>query len=362
MPHYRSAIYNLISEELPVDIYAGDTAGFPIKLIAYPQLKGFKRTFRYRKVFKSAYILSGASLLSFKNYNTYLITGAYNCISTWLILAMLLFSQKKVYLWSHGFYGGEGKIKNLIKKIYFGMSSGVLLYGQRARKLMIENGFSPAKLHVIYNSIDWHNQKSIRMKLKQQSIYTEYFKEDLPTIIFVGRIQKVKKIELLIDALVELSKSGTRINLIIVGDGSHRNSLADIVLNLGLKDNVYFYGSCYDEEKIGRLIFNADIFVSPGNVGLAAIHSLSYGTPVITHDNFENQMPEFEAIDRGVTGDFFKEDSISDLCQLIMRWINKSPEERNKIREACYQTIDQKYNPIIQIELLKSLLNSRQSA
>jgi len=118
MPHYRSAIYNLISEELPVDIYAGDTAGFPIKLIAYPQLKGFKRTFRYRKVFKSAYILSGASLLSFKNYNTYLITGAYNCISTWLILAMLLFSQKKVYLWSHGFYGGEGKIKNLIKKIY----------------------------------------------------------------------------------------------------------------------------------------------------------------------------------------------------------------------------------------------------
>lgn len=359
MPHYRSTIYKLISEELPVDIYAGDSAGFPIKLFTYSQLKGFKKTFRYRKIFGSTYILLGSSLLSFKNYNAYLLTGAYNCISTWVILAMLMFSKKKVYLWSHGYYGGENKIKKLIKKIYFGMSSGVLLYGQRARKLMIENGFPRTRLHVIYNSIDWHNQKSIRVRLRKQNIYNEYFKEDLPTIIFIGRIQKIKKIELLIDALSELISHGTKINLIIVGDGNHMHNLTERVLKLGIMDNVYFYGSCYDEEEIGKLIYNADIFVSPGNVGLAVIHSFSYGTPVITHDNFKNQGPEFEAIDRGVTGDFFKENSISDLCQSIMKWINKSPEERYKIREACYQIIDQNYNPIKQIELLKSLFNSR---
>ena len=45
-------------------------------------------------------------------------------------------------------------------------------------------------------------------------------------------------------------------------------------------------------------------FVSPGNVGLTAIHSLSYGTPVLTHNNFNNQMPEVESIQPGFNGYF----------------------------------------------------------
>ena len=40
----------------------------------------------------------------------------------------------------------------------------------------------------------------------------------------------------------------------------------------------------------------SDLTVSPGNIGLTAIHSLSYGTPVCSHSNFNNQMPESEAI------------------------------------------------------------------
>ena len=56
--------------------------------------------------------------------------------------------------------------------------------------------------------------------------------------------------------------------------------------NLNLQDQIWFYGACYDESKLGELIFNADLCVSPGNVGLTAVHSMGYGTPVITHNNF----------------------------------------------------------------------------
>ena len=61
----------------------------------------------------------------------------------------------------------------------------------------------------------------------------------------------------------------------------------------------------YDENEIGDLIYNADLCVSPGNVGLTAIHTLTYGTPVLSHANFPNQMPEFEAIDKDFTSFLF---------------------------------------------------------
>lgn len=68
--------------------------------------------------------------------------------------------------------------------------------------------------------------------------------------------------------------------------------------------NVWFYGSCYDEQTNAELIYNADMCVAPGNVGLTAIHAMTFGCPVITHSDFKWQMPEFEAIHPGKTGDF----------------------------------------------------------
>ena len=53
------------------------------------------------------------------------------------------------------------------------------------------------------------------------------------------------------------------------------------------------------------------------NVGLTAIHSLSFGTPVLTHNNFDNQMPEVQAINEGENGGFFIENDLEDLIKKI---------------------------------------------
>ncbi len=72
-----------------------------------------------------------------------------------------------------------------------------------------------------------------------------------------------------------------------------------------LQDRVNFFGASYDEELNYRLIACSDCCISPGEVGLTAIHSLMYGTPVITHNNFDQQMPEYEAIIPKYNGDYF---------------------------------------------------------
>ena len=55
--------------------------------------------------------------------------------------------------------------------------------------------------------------------------------------------------------------------------------LAQPLLKKGL---CHFQGAVFDESN-SELIYHSDLCVSPGNVGLTAIHSLTYGVPVATH-------------------------------------------------------------------------------
>ena len=97
-----------------------------------------------------------------------------------------------------------------------------------------------------------------------------------------------------------------------------------------------FFGPCYDESKIAELIFNADICLSPGNAGLTSIHVLTYGTPVITHNNSVHQMPEFESIIDGKNGTFFEENNLDDMIRVVSEWLYHYPSKIQEIIDACY--------------------------
>lgn len=356
--HYRAPIYKLIDREFQCDFYIGDKVSSSIKKMNYEELLGFKKELKNYYLIGNTYWQRGAIRTIFSNYKNYIITGEPICLSTWLILVLARFTSKKTYLWTHGWYGRETKIKKLIKKVFFGLSDHVLLYGDYARDLMIKECFKPNKLHCIYNSLDYDIQLEVRKSLNETDIFSEKFGNDYPVLCYVGRIQKVKRLDLLIESMVILkNKHKKPVNLIIVGKESEDTEIAEIVKKNELSDNVWFYGPSYDENELGTIFFNSSLCVSPGNVGLTAIHALTYGCPVITHNNFSNQMPEFEVINPGVTGDFFEENNVEDLAMKINGWLNLHPQNDDKIRNECYKVIDEKYNPHYQIELLKLLLS-----
>ena len=90
----------------------------------------------------------------------------------------------------------------------------------------------------------------------------------------------------------------------IVGEGSQKSSLKKISKE-GLKKGwIYFYGKTYEESELSKLIYSSDLMVSPGNTGLNAVHALSYGTPVGTHNYFNKQMPEAAIIEDQLQGSF----------------------------------------------------------
>jgi glycosyltransferase involved in cell wall biosynthesis len=235
---------------------------------------------------------------------------------------------------------------------------GVFLYGNYARDLMIQNGFNPSKLHVIYNSLNYDEQLVIRKELTRSDIYSNYFRNTNPVIIFIGRLTKIKDLPLLIEAVSKLRDEGKFYNVVLVGDGEDRDFLRQDVEKRGLSNQVWFYGASYDERKNAELIFNADLCVAPGNIGLTAMHAMMFGCPCMSHDDFAYQMPEFEAIKPGVTGDFFKRNDPSSIASAIDKWFLENGSRRESIRSECYQEIDSKWNSHNQINILKQVLKS----
>ena len=354
-PRYREAIFQAIDKEYDCDWCFGDLKTdikemdltTLSKVVKYP-ICGTPATLNWKK--------KTIKLLFCKKYDVFLILAESRCLSDYLFIALSRILRKKVYIWSHGWYGKESKFESMLKKWQFKHADGVFVYSNYARELMIKEGIQSEKIFTIHNSLHYDQQKALRESIVPSRIYTDHFSNDNPTIIFIGRLTKVKKLDMVIDAICKLKSQAKNYNVVFVGDGVERHNLEEKVKSLGLEQNVWFYGACYDEKQNAELIFNADLCVSPGNVGLTAMHALVFGCPVITHNCFKWQMPEFEAIQPGVTGDFFEMDNVNALSVSISKWFAEKSDKRDEVRQACFNEIDTQWNPYFQMDVIKKNL------
>ena len=96
-----------------------------------------------------------------------------------------------------------------------------------------------------------------------------------PTILFVGRLQLRKRLDLLLQACTQMESNP---RLIIVGDGPERKDLESLAQKI--YPNAEFVGAKHGAE-LASYFMEADLFVLPGTGGLAVQQAMSYGLPVI---------------------------------------------------------------------------------
>ena len=172
--------------------------------------------------------------------------------------------------------------------------------------------------------------------------------EAIPIVVAVGRVNQVKRLDLLLHSMANLRERSIEFNCLIVGDGVELDALRGLAEELGLLKSIRFYGAAYSDA-VNRLLIASDLCVIPGDVGLSAMHAMSAGVPVISHNNFDRQMPEHEAIVEGETGAFYKYGSLEDLAAKIEWWLSDF-ERLSDAKEKCLKRLHERFNSAYQAE------------
>lgn len=353
-PLYRKGIYERMDSdpETDFDFLFGEESEGGIAVLDATQLKGFRGYLHnvYRKSGKLIWQRKALRQAFSKKYDAYILTGNPGIRSNWLILLIARLLGRKVYLWTHGLRGDEQGMQLKKNLCYFRRANHLLLYGDRAKELLIQQGYPAERMTVIYNSLDYDKQLAIRQQVGDKGFIRNYFGNDLPLLTFVGRLTAVKRLDLLLEAIQPLG-----CNLVLIGDGPKRPELERQAEAAGLTDRIWFYGETYDDHIIGTFLYHSAACVSPGNAGLVVMHALTFGTPVVTHNNANHQMPEYEAVIPNRTGTLFEEENPASLTEAIRHWLEVPSEERETVREACFRMIDEKYNPRKQMAAIGTL-------
>jgi glycosyltransferase involved in cell wall biosynthesis len=290
----------------------------------------------------------------------YLMEGDMRCLNVWLILILskLINKTNRTVLWTHGYYGRENDLITFIKLLFFRLSDSVLVYNNYSKNLIVKKGIPHSKITVVYNSLSQPIQLDGLKELKFESnrTYFKIFGNDYPVIFFCGRIEPTKKLNLLLDAHSKINNEGLDCNLCIVGEGEDLIKIQQKVSSSKYKRRVHFWGDCYNEQTLAELFYSAAVTVSPGNIGLLAMHSMCYGTPVVTHNRYEYQMPEFESIMDKVTGSFFEYDDINSLSNELKNWLFLDFKDREIVRRECMHIVAEIWNSQNQINIFKDVI------
>ena len=322
LSHYREPIYNLLCrQEYPNPKYSflsDIVSNNGIKTIEFQKSKITPKNggLHWQKIsniwFGKIFLWQSAAikLALDRDVDCIIFPGSMYCISNWIGAILARLTGKRILMWTHGYLREEKGVKGWIREKFYKLSDGLLLYENRGRQLLCKRGFDPECLYVVYNSLNYDEQCKVRdncsaeaLKIFRQKLFLH---SDLPVLIFVGRLTPQKKLSMLVEAAHILKKKGIELNILFVGDGPERKNLEQLTLRYSMASNVVFYGACYTEEELGPLFMLSDLCVAPGEIGLTCIHALAYGTPVVTHDNPDFQMPEWEAIQPGITGELFR--------------------------------------------------------
>lgn len=286
------------------------------------------------------------------------VHGHPNMPASWLIGIVGRLTGKKVIFWAHGWLKKETPLKSLIRRLHYGLGHRVMTYGERARQLAAATGFPPNRIVPIYNSLDWLTAQAVLEGLSAEGTDMVRQRLGIPREAFVvscvARLTPICRFDLLIEAIAHLKRRNIDAQVILIGDGPERVKLEELARMSNV--NVRFLGAIYEEDLLGAYIFASDVTASPGKIGLSAMHSLMYGTPVVSHDEMDMQMPEIEAVYPGRTGSLFRRNDVNALADALEYW-SKAKANREATRLQCRDVIETRYNPVTQARLINDTID-----
>ena len=193
------------------------------------------------------------------------------------------FCDAKIIIHEHGpiFRRGTGCIYRFLLKLLANKASAAIANSQAAMTALQQTtGFTEQSARVVANFVDFA-LFDLSLYDRQKTRDTLGIAQDKKVVGFLGRLDSCKGADLLIKAAAILCRKDPQYHFIIAGHGAQKNQLEQLVLQLGLKENITFTGLCKNPAEV---ISAFDIAVIPSRreaFGIAAIEFMRMKIPVI---------------------------------------------------------------------------------
>lgn len=367
--HYNVPLFQRLAniDDIDLTLYYGESGrGKSNKLKNANNIEGFKHKklltfycqFRLHGQLFSVFFHPTIIFHLFKDKPDVIICEGESNLPNNLFVVLYAKITRTPYIW-----WGLGRVRSnkpsIFRKLFHPLikymlknATAILAYSTFAKEFYSSYGVSKDKIFVAYNCVD---TEKVKAGIAKYTNLVDTTKKALgldskKIILFVGSFSKEKKIENLILAYGLIKKQLPNVALLLVGDGEVRHDIENLVKEKQLKD-VFFVG-----EKIGDVslyFLMGDIFVLPGEGGLAINQAMIHGLPIVT---VPADGTELDMVINGKNGYIVENNNIDILAETIIR-ILKDNNLQEKMGQKSRNLIENKFNIRLMINTIINSIN-----
>ena len=168
--------------------------------------------------------------------------------------------------------------------------------------------------------------------------------DEIFKMVFVGRIDKIKNLTFLFQAIAELKKHHDKIHLYLIGQGAHTIFYEALAKKLEIEHHITFVGAVFDRNMLAAWYEIVDLLTFPSTYdtnGLVQYEAASQKTPSLM---IEKTLASSEIINN-INGYTEKEDAFL-FAKKILHIIHDK-ELHQKVSEEAYRTLFHHWSDIV---------------
>ncbi len=336
LPAYRANLFDLLAEDFGgnVSVFAGDGRKEEMIAPAVPQRAQYYHAHNHHFLRGAFYTCWQSGLMDWlQDWDPHVLIVEANprYLHSPAALRWMHSRGRKVIGWGlgapvipHDIFG----IRDCLRKRFVQQFDAIITYSTQGAREYHQLAIDPSRIFIAPNAATPRPTQAIPDR-------PDVYRGGKPVIVFVGRLQERKRVDMLIEACAYLPAEIQPL-LWVIGDGPDRTALEQ------LAQDIYplttFFGALHGND-LGLRLAMADLFVLPGTGGLAVQEAMSYGLPVIVGEADGTQSD----LVRDENGWLLSAPSPCALADLMIEALADIPSLRAK-GQASYRIVSEEIN------------------
>jgi glycosyltransferase involved in cell wall biosynthesis len=192
-------------------------------------------------------------------------------------------------------------------------------------------GVNENKIEIVPNGIDLSEFENLPKRGRFRKKYG--IGDDEKIVLYLGRIHKIKGIDILVESFADLAKELDKVRLVIVGpDDGYLETIKNKISTLSLEEKITITGPMYGVDKLGAYV-DADVYVLPSIYevwSITALEAIMCRTQII----ITNDCGCSEIVKNSNCGYLVKYSDVNDLKEKIKFALGNSEEVREMVNRG----------------------------